>query len=168
MDKMCGNNHFILDGDKKPGISLQLTNNNQYEKGFNCTVKFRTAQRSQRLIITIEKMNIIDCPSDSLRIYDSTTLLNKDPKQQCGTPAAFTFTSSTTEISMIFISNSVVESSGFQATIALHFPMIASCPQNLGFFQCKNKNCISTQLQCDGRNHCSDGTDESLSDIFFD
>ncbi|CAF4563795.1 unnamed protein product [Rotaria sp. Silwood2] len=166
MDKMCGNDHFIFDGDKVPGISLQLTSNSKYKRGFNCTVKFRTAQPSQRLIITIEKMDIIDCPGDSLRIYDGTTLLNKDSETQCGSPPSFTFTTSTTQLSMIFTSNSAVESSGFQAAIALHFPMIASCPQSLGFFQCKNKNCISKQLKCNGRNHCGDGTDETLCSIF--
>ncbi|CAF1446786.1 unnamed protein product [Rotaria sordida] len=165
MDKMCGNDHFVFDGDKQPGISLQLTSSSKYKKNFNCTVRFRTAQPSQRLIITIEKMDISDCPGDSLYIYDGTTLLNKDSKQQCGTPSPFTVTSSTTQISMTFTSNSAVESSGFQAAIALHFPMIASCPQNLGFFQCKNKNCISKQLQCDGRNHCGDETDENQCSI---
>jgi hypothetical protein len=82
---------------------------------------------------------------------------------------------------MIFTSNSAIESSGFQAAIALHFPSkilsmnsmiycffysaVASCPQNLGFFQCKNKNCISKQLQCDGSNHCGDKTDENQCSI---
>ncbi|CAF1400597.1 unnamed protein product [Rotaria sp. Silwood1] len=135
MDKMCRNDYFIFDGDKIPGISLQLTSNSKYKPNFNCTVKFRTAQPSQRLIITIEIMDITDCPGDSLRIYDGTTLLNKDSKQQCGSATSFTFTSSTTQVSMIFISNSAVESSGFQAAMALHFPMIASCPQSLGLFQ---------------------------------
>jgi hypothetical protein len=92
MDKMCGNDHFVLDGDNIPGISFQLTNNNKYKQNFNCTVKFRTAQPSQRLIITVEKMDIVDCPGDSLRIYDGTTLINQDSKQQCGSPALFTFT----------------------------------------------------------------------------
>ncbi|CAF1398725.1 unnamed protein product [Rotaria sp. Silwood1] len=166
MDKMCRNDYFIFDGDKIPGISLQLTSNSKYKPNFNCTVKFRTAQPSQRLIITIEIMDITDCPGDSLRIYDGTTLLNKDSKQQCGSATSFTFTSSTTKVSMIFISNSAVESSGFQAAIALHFPMIASCPRSLGLFQCKNRNCISKQLKCDGLDHCGDGTDERVCSIF--
>ena len=89
---MCGNDHFILDGDNKPGISLQLTSHSKYKSNVDCTVKFRAAQPSQRLIITIEKMDIADCPGDSLQIYDGTMLLNKDPKQQCGSPASFTFT----------------------------------------------------------------------------
>lgn len=92
MDKMCGNDHMVLDGDNKPGIALHLTSNNKYKSNFNCTVKFRTAQPSQRLIITVEKMDIADCPGDQLRIYDGTTLLNKDSKQLCGSSASFTFT----------------------------------------------------------------------------
>lgn len=43
--------------------------------------------------------------------------------------------------------------------------MIVPCAQSRGAFQCKNKNCISNQLQCDGRNHCGDGTDESQCSI---
>ncbi|CAF0998296.1 unnamed protein product [Adineta steineri] len=161
MDKMCGQDHLVLDGDKRPGISFQLTNSNKYKSNTNCTVKFRTAQPSQRIVITVEKMDIADCPSDTLLIYDGTTLLNKNANQQCGSPAFFTFTTSTTQVSITFKSNSAVESSGFQMAIALHFPTVPACPQNLGFYQCKNRNCISKQLKCDGRNHCGDSTDEN-------
>ncbi|CAF1512368.1 unnamed protein product [Rotaria magnacalcarata] len=165
MDKMCGNDLFTLDGDKIPGISLQLTSGSKYKPNVNCTVKFRTAQPSQRLIVTMEKMDIADCPGDLLKIYDGKNLLNMDTKKQCGSPASFTVTSSTTQVSITFTSNAASESSGFQASIALHFPMIASCPQDLGVFQCKNKNCVSKQLECDGRNHCGDGTDENQCGI---
>ncbi len=89
---MCGNDHLIFDGDQRPGISFQLTSSSKYKPNFSCTVRFRTAQPSQRLIITIEKMDIVDCSGDLLRIYDGTTLINNDPKQQCGSPASFTFT----------------------------------------------------------------------------
>lgn len=92
MDKMCGNDYLVLDGDKKPGISFQLTSNSKYKPNSNCTVKFRAAQPSQRLIVTIEKMDIVDCPGDLLRIYDGTTLVNKDSKQQCGSFTQFTYT----------------------------------------------------------------------------
>ncbi|UJR09557.1 hypothetical protein I4U23_013793 [Adineta vaga] len=165
MDKMCGSDALVLDGDNKPGISFQLTTNNKYKPNMDCTVKFRTAQPTQRLIITVEKMDITDCSGDSLLIYDGTTLINKNPKQQCGSPGLYTFTSSSTQVSMVFKSNAAIESTGFQIAVALHFPMIASCPQSLGFYQCKNRNCISKQLQCDGRNHCGDGTDENQCSI---
>jgi hypothetical protein len=92
MDKMCGNEPIILDGDLKPGMWLQLTKNNKYSANFNCSVKFRAALPSQRLVLTVEKMNIADCPGDFLYIYDGSTLLNKELKQQCGTPSLFTFT----------------------------------------------------------------------------
>ena len=58
----------------------------------NCVMKFRTAQPTQRLVVTVEKMDITDCAGDSLRIYDGTTLLNKDVKQQCGSPGVLTYT----------------------------------------------------------------------------
>ncbi len=89
---MCGNDQLVFDGDRRPGISFQLTNSNKYKPNLNCTVRFRTAQPSQRLIITMEKMDIADCPSDLLRIYDGTTLMNKETKQQCGSPTLFSFT----------------------------------------------------------------------------
>lgn len=92
MDKLCGNDNFVLDGDNKPGISLQLTSSGKYKPNLNCTVKFRTAQPSQRLIITIEKMDIADCPGDTLKIYDGKTLLNANTKQQCGTTVFYTYT----------------------------------------------------------------------------
>jgi hypothetical protein len=92
MDKMCGNDHFVFDGDSIPGISFELTSSSKYKSNMNCTVKFRTSQPSQRIIITVEKMGITDCPGDLLRIYDGTTLINPDTKQQCGSPALFTFT----------------------------------------------------------------------------
>ena len=89
---MCGSAPLILDGDKRPGISLQLTSSSKYKPNLNCTVKFRTIQPSQRLIITIEKMDITDCPGDLLRIYDGTRLVNKDLKQQCGAFKLYSFT----------------------------------------------------------------------------
>lgn len=92
MDKMCGNDHFIFDGDNKPGVSFQLTSSSKYKPNFNCTVKFRTVAPNQRLVITVEKMDIADCPGDLLRIYDGATLINNDTQQQCGSPALFTFT----------------------------------------------------------------------------
>lgn len=92
MDKMCGNDIFILNGDTRPGISLRLTSKSKYKKNINCTVKFGTAQPSQRLIMTIEIINIDDCPGDLLQIYDGTILLNKNRNQQCGSQASYTFT----------------------------------------------------------------------------
>ncbi len=91
MDKICGNDDLILDGDNRPGILLQLTNNNKYKSNFDCTIKFRTALPSQRFIITIEKLDITDCPNDLLYIYDGTTLINKDSQQQCGSSGPFSF-----------------------------------------------------------------------------
>ncbi|CAF3043071.1 unnamed protein product [Rotaria socialis] len=160
MDRMCGDDPFILNGDNRPGISFYLTSNSKYKANLNCTVKFRTAQPSQRLIVTIERMNILDCPGDLLKIYDGKKIVNANLERQCGSSASFTFTSSTTQVTMIFTSNTERESSGFKIAIALHFPMIAHCPQNLGFYLCKNKNCISKKLECNGGDHCGDGTDE--------
>lgn len=92
LDKLCGNDQFILDGDNKPGIILYLTSSSKYKPNTNCTVKFRTAQISQRFVVTVEKMEIKDCPGDQLIIYDGPTVLNSDGKQKCGSPAPFTFT----------------------------------------------------------------------------
>ena len=98
MDKLCGNDQLVLDGDNKPGVVLQFTSSSKYKPNTNCLVKFRTAQPSQRLTVTVEKMEITDCPNDQLTIYDSGTLLNNDPKQQCGSPAPFTFTVSSARL----------------------------------------------------------------------
>ena len=92
MDKICGNAPIVLDGDSKPGVSFQLTKSSKYSSKLNCSIKFNTALSSQRLVVTVEKMNIMDCPGDFLYIYDGSNLLNKDTKQQCGTPSLFTFT----------------------------------------------------------------------------
>ena len=79
---------------------------------------------------------------------------------------------------MTFTSNSAVESAGFQAAVAVHFTsrilcemafdilllfrlVIATCARAEGVFLCKNQNCISKELQGDGRNHCGDKTDEN-------
>ena len=84
MDEMCGNSPFSLSGDDTPGITLELTSSKKYKQNFNCTVKFITQQPSQRLVITVEDMQIEDCPGDTLRIYDGTSLINKDSLPQCG------------------------------------------------------------------------------------
>jgi hypothetical protein len=165
MDKMCGNEPLILDGDDRPGAWFQLTSSSKYKSNMACTIKFRTALQSQRFVVTVEKMDITDCPGDTLHIYDGSNLLNKNIGQQCGSPASFTFTTTTAQLSFTFTSNKAVESSGFRIAIALHFPMIAQCPQSDGFFLCKNKNCISKKLQCDSHNHCGDNTDELTCSI---
>ncbi|CAF4110639.1 unnamed protein product [Rotaria socialis] len=165
MDKMCGNESIIFDGDLRPGGWFQLTSSSKYQPNFSCSIKFRAAQPTQRFVVTVEKMNTVDCPKDLLLIYDSSTLLNQDIKQQCGTLASFSFTTTTSQVTFTFTSGSGTKSSGFQVAIALHFPAVHTCPQNLGFFLCGNKNCISKQLECDSHNHCGDGTDEySCSD----
>ena len=89
---MCANDQYVLDGDERPGIFLQLTSSNKYKPNSNCTMKFRTAQPNQRFVVTMEKLDIVDCPADKMLIYDGPTLLNKDLKQQCGTNSTFTFT----------------------------------------------------------------------------
>ncbi len=92
MDKICGSEPMILNGDVNPGTWFQLSSNTKFQPNFNCSIKFRTAQPTQRLVITVEQMNIAGCPGDLLGIYDGTTLLNKDINQQCGSPTSFTFT----------------------------------------------------------------------------
>lgn len=92
MDKMCGSDAMVLDGNIKPGTTFQLSAVNKFQPDFTCTIKFRTAQPTQRLVISVEQLSIADCPGDTLKIYDGTNLLNKDVKQQCGSPAAFSFT----------------------------------------------------------------------------
>ena len=92
MDKICSSEPIVLQGDVNPGLWLRLTSNSKYSPNLNCSVKFRTTLPSQRLVVTIEKMDIVDCPGDFLYIYDGTILLNKDIQQQCGTRSSFTFT----------------------------------------------------------------------------
>lgn len=92
MDKMCGTAPIILDADSKPGTWFQLTSNSKYQANSNCSIQFNATRSSQRLVITVEKMNIGDCPGDSLRIYDGSILLNNNIQQQCGTNSLFTFT----------------------------------------------------------------------------
>jgi hypothetical protein len=92
MDKICGSEPIVLDGNVKPGTWFQLSSSTKFQPNFNCSIKFRTSQPTQRLILTVEQLNIAACPGDLLHIYDGTTLLNKDIKQQCGAPASFTFT----------------------------------------------------------------------------
>lgn len=92
MDKICGSEPIVLQGDTNPGLWLRLTSNSKYSPNLNCSLKFRTTLPSQRLVITMEKMDITDCPGDFLYIYDGTTLLNKETQQQCGTRSPFTFT----------------------------------------------------------------------------
>ena len=91
MDKLCGTEAIVLDGDNKPGTWFQLTSASKYLPNMNCSFKFRAVLPAQRLVVTVEKMNIVDCPADTLRIYDGTNLLNKDIKQQCGNPTSTFF-----------------------------------------------------------------------------
>lgn len=92
MDKICNGNPIALNGDNRTGIFIQLTGNSKYAPNMDCSVTFRTSLATQRLIVTVEKMNVADCPADTLKIYDGTNLLTKDSKQQCGTTNHYTFT----------------------------------------------------------------------------
>lgn len=93
MDKLCGTDAMVLDGDSKPGTWFRLTSASKYQPNMSCTAKFRALLSAQRFVITVESLNIADCPGDTLKIYDGTNLLNKDVKQQCGTSStSFFFT----------------------------------------------------------------------------
>jgi len=171
MDKSCDNSPIVLDGDEMPGTWFSLTSSSKYKSNLNCQMKFKTAQPSQKMIITIEKMDIADsnkdgsCGGDSLKIYDgaSTTggsIMNKAPSEQCGTTATSFYVTKTNSVVFHFTSNAANEGSGFKIAIAVHFPLVAKCPQELGFYMCRNTNCISKALKCDSHNHCGDGSDE--------
>lgn len=92
MDKVCGNESIVLDGDSRPGTFFQLTSSSKYQPNFSCSIKIRTALPTQRIVISVEKLNTVNCPNDVLHILDGSTLLNKDIQQQCGNPAPFFFT----------------------------------------------------------------------------
>ncbi|CAF0825825.1 unnamed protein product [Didymodactylos carnosus] len=170
MDKLC-NSVIVLDGEKKPGSSFSSTSNSKYKPNTNCTLTFKTAQTTQRIITTIEKIDIADSNGatcgDYIKIYDGKfqgPILNKNLAEQCGSS-----TSSHVSISNVvvfhFFSNGAKEATGFKASVALHFPLVQACPQDLGVYLCTNKNCISKLLKCDGHNHCGDNSDEKICSI---
>ena len=92
MENHCGRTPFVLDGNDRPGLFVQLTKAPRYKPNAQCTMRVRTAETSQRLIVTVEKLEIKDCLGDRLKIFDNHTLLNTHSNQQCGTrKAAFYF-----------------------------------------------------------------------------
>ena len=92
MEQSCDAGTVVLDGDKRPGVIFQLTSNSKYRPNMNCRVTFQTALATQRIVVSVEKMVITDCPGDTLKIYDGSNLVTKDVKQQCGSPGKFSFT----------------------------------------------------------------------------
>ena len=84
MDTLCGKN-LILNGDTFPGTYFRLTSG-YYRENLNCLLTIRASTINQRIIIVIDKMDII-C-GDKLLIYDGPKdrglVLNNNQTLQCG------------------------------------------------------------------------------------
>ncbi|CAF1460725.1 unnamed protein product, partial [Didymodactylos carnosus] len=127
MDKLC-QSVIQLDGETKPGVSFSFTSSAKYKADTNCTLTFKTAQKNQNIIVTVEKLDISDFDDvtcgDYLKIYDGKfggTVLNKNAAEQCGSSTRY-YVSTSDAVVFHFVSNKARESRGFKASVALHFP----------------------------------------------
>ena len=90
MDKNCDKTR-TLNGDKLPGTFFSLSSGN-YQENLNCFLTIKAPTQNQRIILVIDKMDI-SCEGDTIKIYDgkidTTTILNKNQSQQCGTTKSY-------------------------------------------------------------------------------
>ncbi|CAF1403269.1 unnamed protein product, partial [Didymodactylos carnosus] len=148
-------------GDKMPGESYAFTSK-KYKDNEACTLTIKGPTISQRIIVSIGKMDIApdgNC-GDSLKIYDGKvggTLLNSVATEQCGKKDFYVRSNSNTAVIVFSSNNDGKQGTGFTATVAIDFP-VASCAREVGFYRCKNNYCISSKFECSSKNYCGDNS----------
>ncbi|XP_062564447.1 uncharacterized protein LOC134227158 isoform X2 [Armigeres subalbatus] len=157
MDTIC-KTHFLQQLYRKiDGATLSSKN----ERNLNCVITFQTHSILQRFMLRFDMLQL-DC-NDHLYVYDGAhavgihkaDLTCKDTKQSVG--ALFTKTNFLTF--KYVTDNWGTETNGFKMVIT----SVKDSKINCADFRCTQPEfCISSELVCDGVNHCADGSDEAI------
>ncbi|KAH9514313.1 hypothetical protein Btru_028693, partial [Bulinus truncatus] len=98
--------------------SLDIDNNRRYEPDMNC-LWYITVAQDKVISLNITEINIdgqTPCVNDYLVVYDG--LQEHELGKYCGTLSAITLQSTTNEVTVAFVSDSVSSGSGFRITYA--------------------------------------------------
>lgn len=158
-------NHFLQQLYRKiDGAVLRSQN----EPNLDCVITFQTETILQRFMLRFDQLQL-DC-NDHLLIYDGAhpignykaDLSCRHTRQSVG--HIFTRTNFVT---LKYVTDAWgTEANGFHLVITAFKDKTESFCRD---FRCAQKDfCISTDLLCDGVNHCGDNTDESTSSLCAD
>ncbi|CAO1376328.1 unnamed protein product [Diamesa serratosioi] len=158
INQLC-KNHFLRQLYRKIDGAVLLSQN---ERELDCVITFQTHSILQRFMLRFDTLSL-DC-NDHLKIYDGAHAVGepkidlscRNTRQSVG--AIFT---KTNFITLKYVTdNWGTDLNGFKLVITAVKDPKHACRD----FRCKAKEfCISPELLCDGINHCSDGSDESVT-----
>ncbi|KAH8019243.1 hypothetical protein HPB51_018470 [Rhipicephalus microplus] len=136
------------------------------ESNLDCAITFQTDSILKRFVLRFETLSL-DC-HDHIAIFDGAhaTGLSKVANLSCGSSPA-----DVGEISIqgnfgtlkYTTDNESPQGSGFKLVITAYRNRFTDQMPDLKCqdFQCNNTLCISSNLTCDGVNHCGDNSDET-------
>ncbi|KAJ8982021.1 hypothetical protein NQ317_007729 [Molorchus minor] len=160
MQSLC-KNHFLQQLYRKIDGAILWSQN---ERNLDCVITFQTHSILQRFMLRFDFLQL-DC-NDHLYIYDGAhavgtykfDLTCKNTKQNLG--AMFTRTN---YVTLKYVTDAWgTDSNGFKLIITAVKDPKHTCTE----FRCNLREfCISTDLVCDGINHCADGSDESSNTL---
>ncbi|XP_050306924.1 uncharacterized protein LOC126743748 isoform X2 [Anthonomus grandis grandis] len=160
MQTLC-KNHFLQQLYRKIDGAVLWSQN---ERNLDCVITFQTHSILQRFMLRFDGLQL-DC-NDHLYIYDGAHAVGtykfdlscKNTKQMLG--AMFTRTN---YVTLKYVTDSWgTDTNGFKLVITAVKDPKHACTE----FRCNLREfCISTDLVCDGINHCADGSDESSNNL---
>ncbi|XP_037529908.1 low-density lipoprotein receptor-related protein 10 [Rhipicephalus sanguineus] len=135
------------------------------ESNLDCVITFQTDSILKRFLLRFERLSL-DC-HDHLAIFDGTHAIGRSKANlSCGSSPSDVGDISTQGnfVTLRYTTdNESPQGSGFKLVITAYRNRFRDDMPNLRCqdFQCNNTLCISSNLTCDGVNHCGDNSDET-------
>ncbi|XP_046455536.1 uncharacterized protein LOC124203013 isoform X2 [Daphnia pulex] len=140
----------------------------QNEHNLDCLITFQTETVLQRFMLRFDQLQL-DC-NDHLFIYDgahATGVYKADLSCRHTRQSVGTITTRTNFVTLKYVTDAWgTETSGFHLVVTAFKDKTEFVCRD---FRCAQKDfCISTDLLCDGVNHCGDNTDETTTSLCAD
>ncbi|KAI9550054.1 hypothetical protein GHT06_001666 [Daphnia sinensis] len=140
----------------------------QNEHNLDCLITFQTETVLQRFMLRFDQLQL-DC-NDHLFIYDgahATGVYKADLSCRHTRQSVGTITTRTNFVTLKYVTDAWgTETSGFHLVVTAFKDKTELVCRD---FRCAQKDfCISTDLLCDGVNHCGDNTDETTTSLCAD
>ncbi|XP_033121873.1 ovochymase-1-like isoform X2 [Anneissia japonica] len=141
--------------------SMNYDGQTPYDPDAECTWII-TAPRDKLILLTFKHLDLeeANCQRDVIFVFDgsiendtSSAIIGKF----CGSNLPYPLLSSSNLLTLVFLSSSSVQKTGFEIEYNVTQP--ATCSQ--GAYKCLDKSCITDSKLCNGKVDCADGSDES-------
>ncbi|XP_035216984.1 ovochymase-1-like [Stegodyphus dumicola] len=138
--------------------SPRFDNFNYYPANKNCSWTFKAPEGKVFLLKKMYFALNLDCGTDALHLYEGEPPNHKKIGKYCGYWVPMTFRSKTNILHLNFISGRTPRNVGFQFYFQQMLPIIRCTDEQI---TCRHRTkCLPKEKQCDGIDHCGDGTDE--------